>query len=243
MTWIKICGITNLEDAQTAVDAGADALGFVFYEKSPRNLAPDAAREIVARLPAQIEKVGVFVNGVGPHPFEIAREVGLTAIQTSFGLVPTGQGSSETRAYAGLPRPPKRFLALPVAWFLQDPEKMTYLIASVSHSPRNAAAQPSLPDDWFDTLLLDSGTLQQPGGTGRPFDWQSAKPIADDIQQRGLKLVVAGGLTSDNVAEAMRILKPWGVDVSSGVEAEPGRKDPGKTRAFISRVRKADETA
>jgi phosphoribosylanthranilate isomerase len=243
MTWIKICGITNLEDAQTAVDAGADALGFVFYEKSPRNMAPDAAREIVAKLPDQIEKVGVFVNGVGPQPFEVAREVGLTAIQTSFGFPPTGGRSSKIGAHAGFPRPPKQFLAMPVAWFLQDPEKMKDLIAGILQASRNAAARLSLPDGWFDFLLLDSGSLQQPGGTGRTFDWQRAKPIADDLQQRGLKLIVAGGLTSDNVSEAMRILKPWGVDVSSGVEAKPGKKDPEKVRAFVSGVRKADEIA
>jgi phosphoribosylanthranilate isomerase len=242
MTWIKICGITNLEDAQTAVDAGADALGFVFYEKSPRNMAPDAAREIVAKLPDQIEKVGVFVNGVGPNPIDVAREVGLTAIQTSFGLCPTGQGSSKAVGLAGFPRPPKMFLSLPVAWFFEDPERMNKVIGSVLQA-RNVPMSPPAPDGWFDTLLLDSGNLQQPGGTGRTFDWQKAKPIADDLQQRGLKLIVAGGLTSDNVSEAMRILKPWGVDVSSGVEAKPGKKDPEKVRAFVSGVRKADEIA
>ena len=243
MTWVKICGITNLEDAQTAVDAGADALGFVFYEKSPRNMAPDAAREIVAKLPAQVEKVGVFVNGVGPNPVNVAREVGLTAIQTSFGFMPPRQESSKAVGLAGFPRPPKQFLSLPIAWFFEDPEKMKKLVASVLQVCRNPAAQPSTPDGCFDTLLLDSGTLQQPGGTGRSFDWQRAKPIADDIQQGGLKLIVAGGLTSDNVSEAMRILRPWGVDVSSGVEAKPGKKDPRKIRAFVSRVRKADVIA
>src|ERR1039458_88133 len=81
MTWIKICGITNLEDAEVAVEAGADALGFVFYEKSPRNIEPGVAREIVAKLAGRIEKVGVFVNGSGFGPVDIAREVGLTAIQ------------------------------------------------------------------------------------------------------------------------------------------------------------------
>jgi phosphoribosylanthranilate isomerase len=242
MTWVKICGITNLEDAQTAVEAGADALGFVFYEKSPRNIAPDVAREIIAKLPAQVEKVGVFVNGVGPHPFNIAREVGLTAIQTSFGFTPTGQGSSKAIGLAGFPRPPKMFLSLPVAWFFEDPERMKNLIANVLQVRRNVPPH-SLPDGWFDTLLLDSGTLQQPGGTGRIFDWQRAKPIADDLLQDGLKLIVAGGLTSNNVAEAMRILKPWGVDVSSGVEAAPGKKDPAKVRAFVSQVRTADESA
>jgi phosphoribosylanthranilate isomerase len=240
MTWVKICGITNLEDAQTAVDVGADALGFVFYEKSPRNMAPDAAREIVAKLPAQIEKVGVFVNGVGPHPVNVAREVGLTAIQTSFGLSPTG--SSKAVGLAGFPRPPKMFLSLPVAWFFEDPERMKKVIGSVLLA-RNVPVTPPDSGGWFDTLLLDSGSLQQPGGTGRTFDWQRAKPIADDLQQDGLKLIVAGGLTSDNVSEAMRILKPWGVDVSSGVEAKPGKKDPEKVRAFVSRVRKADEIA
>ena len=87
MTWIKICGITNLEDAKIAVEAGADALGFVFYEKSPRNIDLRIAREIVAKLPNRVEKVGVFVNGSGFQPVDVAREAGLTAIQNTMGTV------------------------------------------------------------------------------------------------------------------------------------------------------------
>src|SRR6266849_3820681 len=89
MTWVKICGITNLEDAQVAVEAGADALGFVFYEKSPRNIGAEVAREIVSRLPERVEKVGVFVDGSGFHPGDVVRQVGLTAIQNGLGFLPS----------------------------------------------------------------------------------------------------------------------------------------------------------
>src|ERR1700689_5979553 len=91
MTWVKICGITNLEDARTAVDAGADALGFVFYEKSPRNIDPQMAREIVAKIPERVEKVGVFVNQSAEHINEISRGVGITAVQLNEDLSPRGQ--------------------------------------------------------------------------------------------------------------------------------------------------------
>jgi phosphoribosylanthranilate isomerase len=244
MTWIKICGITNLEDALTAVHAGADAVGFVFYEKSPRKIAPVAAREIVAKLPGRVEKVGVFANGVGFQPVDVAREVGLTGIQNSLGFLPSAtQEPPMVVAFAGFPRPPKVFLSFPVAWFFESPERIKDLSASFSHLRRDVPPLASTTDGLFDTFFLDSGTPEQPGGTGKTFDWVKAAPIAEGMKQDGLKLVVAGGLTPANVAEAIRILKPWGVDVSSGVEARPGKKDPEKVRAFISAVRKADETA
>jgi phosphoribosylanthranilate isomerase len=244
MTWIKICGITNLEDAETAVEAGADALGFVFYEKSPRNVAPGRAREIVVKLPAQIEKVGVFVNGAGLDPVGVAREVGLTGIQNSVGfLTPAGQQAPMSVAFAGFSRPPKLFLSFPAAWFLEDPEKIKQLAETNSHLCVDDPARPSSSDGLVDTFFLDSGTLEQPGGSGKSFDWARAAPIAEKMQSGGVKLVVAGGLTPANVAEAMRILKPWGVDVSSGVEARPGKKDAEKVRAFVSAVRESDEIA
>jgi phosphoribosylanthranilate isomerase len=244
MTWVKICGVTNLEDAQVAVEAGADAVGFVFYEKSPRNIEADIAREIVAKLPERVEKVGVFVSGSGFRPVDIARQVSLTAIQNTLGSGPSADPSSEMMvAVAGFSRPPKLFLAFPAGWFFDSVSRVRGLATRFSHLRRDAAARYPGYEGCLDTFFLDSGTLQKPGGTGRAFDWEKATSIAHDMREAGLKLVVAGGLTPANVAEAMRILKPWGVDVSSGVEAHPGKKDPEKVRAFISAVRRADSAA
>lgn len=246
MTWVKICGITNLEDAQVAVEAGADALGFVFYEKSPRYVQPEVAQEIVAALPEQIEKVGVFVDAPDHQRVMIARQVGLTGLQHTMGRPPSdSETPQKTVGFAGFSRPLKLFLSFPVLDFLDDPEKLNRFAQNFLHLRKgvNAPGMPPLPDGWFDTFFLDSGTLQQPGGTGKVFDWEKAVPVAEAMRQGGLKLVVAGGLTPANVAEAMRILKPWGVDVSSGVEARPGKKDPEKVRAFIRAVREVDERA
>lgn len=242
MTWVKICGITDLEDARTAVEAGADALGFVFYEKSPRNITAGAAREIISKLPAQVEKVGVFVDGQGFHPADVAREAGLTAIQNTLAFLPlAGSHPEMMAAFTGFPRPPKLFLSFPSALFFESAEKIEQLADYFSHLRRDISQRPAAPEGCCDTFFLDSGTLQQPGGTGKIFDWEKAAPVAEGMAERGLKLVVAGGLTAGNVADAMRILKPWGVDVSSGVEARPGKKHPEKVRAFIAAVRQADK--
>jgi phosphoribosylanthranilate isomerase len=144
-------------------------------------------------------------------------------------------------AFAGFPRPPKLFLSFPAAWFFGGAEKIKGLTESFSHLRRDISGRPSSPEGWFDTFFLDSSTAQQPGGTGRPFDWEKLVPVAEGIQERGFRLVVAGGLTHGNVTEAIRILKPWGVDVSSGVEVRPGKKDPHKVRAFVDAVRQTDK--
>jgi phosphoribosylanthranilate isomerase len=241
MTWIKICGITNLEDAQSAVEAGADALGFIFYEKSPRYIGVELAHQIVSSLPERVERVGVFVNGSGFHPVDVVREVGLTAIQNSLGFLPSvAQAPQMVVAFAGFPKPPKLFLSFPAEWFFGGADKIKGLAECFSHLRRDISARPVRPEGWFDTFFLDSSTV---GGTGRAFNWEKAVAIAEDMREHGLKLVVAGGLTPDNVPEAIRILKPWGVDVSSGVEASPGKKDPAKVRAFIDAVRQSDKIA
>ena len=233
MTWVKICGITNPEDAKVAVDAGADALGFVFYDKSPRKVGVHVAREIVSDLPQEIEKAGVFVQGSGRAPGAIANEVGLTALQTTLQLARASELRSALPSAAGFLHPPKCFLSFSASWFLGNrTELLRELVLLQNPGQVNPAG--------IAAVFLDSSTLQQPGGTGKTFDWERAVPVAEEIRQGGLKLVVAGGLTPDNVAEAMRILRPWGVDVSSGVEASPGTKDPEKVRAFISAVRNAD---
>jgi phosphoribosylanthranilate isomerase len=242
MTWVKICGITNLEDAQTAVAAGADALGFVFYEKSPRNIDPGAAREVVSKLPEKVEKVGVFVAGSDVEWDDIFCHVGLTAVQHQFSFAPKApQGSPKAVCISSFPRKPRFFVSLPVSPFLGDEQALKSLAADFAHLRPEVPGRPPVSDEVFDTFFLDSGSQQHPGGTGQPFDWEKAVPIAEAMRQGGLKLVVAGGLTPSNVAEAIRILKPWGVDVSSGVEERPGKKDAEKVRSFIAAVRQIEK--
>jgi phosphoribosylanthranilate isomerase len=231
MTWVKICGITSLEDAKVAVNAGADALGFVFYEKSPRKIAVDAAREIVSELPAEIEKVGVFVQG-GLAAAAIVRRSGLSAMQATLQL----NQVSDLRSLlpiGGLLHSPKSFLSFSADWFLKNRAELLRELMLLQNpgqiNPAGIAA-----------IFLDSSTPGRAGGTGKTFDWDKAVSVAEQMRESCLKLVVAGGLTPENVTEAMRILKPWGVDVSSGVEAVPGKKDPTKVREFIAAVRKAD---
>jgi phosphoribosylanthranilate isomerase len=244
MTWIKICGTTNLEDALTAVDAGADALGFVFYEKSPRNIGVETAREIVTKLPARVEKVGVFVGESADEWPRVVLNVGLTSVQQYFGFAARGQPkNAKATAIDCLPVPPKIYVALPVARFLEEEEEIKGLAADFAKWKRNLPKQFSLPQGLLDTIVLDSGDLRQPGGTGKSFDWNMAVPIAEGMRQGGVKLIVAGGLTPANVGDAIGLLKPWGVDVASGVEARPGKKDPEKVRAFVRAVRETDRKA
>jgi phosphoribosylanthranilate isomerase len=232
--------MTNLEDALTAVEAGADAVGFVFYEKSPRNITVEAARAIVEKLPESVEKVGVFVNGDSAEPRKTVIEAGLTGWQTY--ATPPGGAMGAQNMGVGLDILPKltRFLpSLPMNLFGESEEQIRSLVSSFATWAK--------PPEGFDllgrlmnTIVLDSGGLRKPGGTGKAFDWDKAAPVAEGMRKGGVKLVVAGGLTAQNVVEAMRILKPWGVDVVSGVEARPGKKDPEKVRAFVKAVRDAD---
>ena len=240
MTWIKICGMTNLEDALTAVVAGADAVGFVFYEKSPRNITVEAAREIVKKLPDEVEKIGVFVQGSELDPSRVLLEVGLTGTQ-AYISVENGERrqSSLCTGVSLLPKPARFLMALPMNLFGDEAEirKTEYNFAALE---KNLPDGISFPKGLMDTFVLDSGDLRMPGGTGKPFDWKKAVPIVERMRQGGVKLVVAGGLTPQNVDEAIGILKPWGVDVVSGVEARPGKKDPEKVRAFVKAVREID---
>jgi phosphoribosylanthranilate isomerase len=224
MTWIKICGITNLEDALTAVKAGADALGFVFYDKSPRKIAPEAAGEIITKLPPEVEKVGVFVNESAGRVGEIAERVGLTAIQLH------GEASRNRKALNALNSSSRKIYIPLTAGELFDKQGrfrgFGWRAEAVS---------------TVDALLVDSGTRRRPGGTGKVFDWEKTAPVIAWISQT-FRVVIAGGLKPTNVADAIRMLKPWGVDVASGVEARPGKKDPEKVRAFIAAVRHVEES-
>ncbi len=246
--------MTTLEDALVAVDAGADAVGFVFYEKSPRCVSVEAAREIVKKLPEETEKVGVFVTGAGVEFGTNFVEVGLTGTQFYFSLNQGGLPvSRETRAYDAnlFPQLRKFFMTLSATSLIADQHQVERLVANFAQiremrgqfRRRNGVPEEMpkrMPDEMFDTYFLDSGGGRQPGGTGIPFDWKKTLPAVKGLQQGGLKVVVAGGLTSDNVGEAIRILKPWGVDVASGVELRPGKKDPEKVRAFVRAVREFD---
>ncbi len=235
MTWIKICGTTNLEDALMAVEAGADALGFVFYEKSPRNINPAVAREIIAKLPAEIQKVGVFAGDSANRSAEITTLCGLTELQFHV--------SEVSRRQPGVPYATGPGDTIRVFWVFSAPDLMgDEPKIRVDFGPSNTLPlSETLGHNSMATVFLDSGTPQQPGGTGRTFDWEKAAPLVERIKEN-VKVVVAGGLTPSNVTEAIRILNPWGVDVVSGVEARPGKKDPEKVRAFISAVRQADKS-
>jgi len=212
MTWVKICGITNLEDALTAVKAGADALGFVFYEKSPRSIDVETAREIVAKLPERVEKVGVFVNQIEDSICDVADRVGLTSVQM--------HGDDEDPHVADLvvTRRPRLKVVVAISMLRYRPEGWAMMWR---------------PDLGF-AFLLDSG-----GGTGQTFDWEKGREAIEIIKHLG-PVIIAGGLNPKNVPDAIRILQPWGVDVASGVEARPEKKDPDKVRAFVAAVREAD---
>jgi len=240
MTWVKICGTTNLEDALLAVEAGADAVGFVFYEKSPRNIAVDAAAEITSKLPQSIEKIGVFVLNGDVDPSRVFLEAGLTGTQTYFSFEDGGRSQDGFAIGTSLLPDNVRFLtALPMNLVGADEDQIQQMATDFRNSGKNLPQDLALRRVNF-TIVLDSGDLRQPGGTGKTFDWKKAVPVADGMRQGGINLVVAGGLTPENVAEAIDTLKPFGVDVVSGVEASPGKKDPEKVRAFVKAVRDID---
>jgi len=237
MTWVKICGMTNLEDALLAVEAGADAVGFVFYEKSPRNVSVETAREIVRNLPESVEKVGGFVE-----PIRVMMDAGLTGTQSYISTEGLAGSHGHIKAI-GLACLPPRFrslIAFPMSFFGEDVRQVERMAADLAASRKKLPEDASIPEGFLDTFLLDSGNLRQPGGTGHAFDWRRAQGLAEGMGKSGVKLVVAGGLTPENVGEAIGILAPWGVDVASGVEARPGKKDPAKVRAFVRAVREAD---
>jgi phosphoribosylanthranilate isomerase len=210
--------MTNLEDALSAVEAGADAVGFVFYEKSSRCVSVETARQILQELPKEIEKVGVFVNEAGDMLSEIAERAGLTAIQM--------HGDREDPHVADLVK-------------ARRPELKVLAAISMVHESPDGWAMRWRPD-VVHAFLVDSGGGSKPGGTGKTFDWRKSGPVLEKIKARG-NVVAAGGLTPENVAMALSVLKPWGVDVVSGVETRPGKKDPEKVRAFVRAVRQADK--
>ena len=195
---VKICGITNLPDGLAAAEAGADALGFVFYDQSPRHISVEAAASLIRKLPPFVIKVGVFVNAPEDLVVRAARECGLNLLQFH------GEESPEYCLQFGL-------------------------MSMKAFRIRDAASLQAARNYHTDAWLFDAYAPGKPGGTGETFNWDLALQARD----WGRPIFLAGGLTPENVAEAVRRARPYAVDVSSGVEAAPGKKDHAKVRAFI----------
>lgn len=208
MTKVKICGITNIEDAQLSVKFGADAVGFNFYEKSLRYISPQIALRIVNDLPDELMKVGIFVNMEEYTIAEFVDLIGLTAVQLH------GDEDSE---------------------FVEELKRNTEAgIIKAFRVGSNFLAS-SIAEYDVDAVLLDAYTAGEYGGTGERFDWKTAQAVKDLTSQ----LYLAGGLTPENVGEAIKTVRPYAVDVASGVESMPGKKDPKKLEAFIKNAKNA----
>jgi phosphoribosylanthranilate isomerase len=213
--WIKICANTNLEDAQLAVDAGADAVGFVFAE-SPRQVNVVQVSSITRYLPDKIEKIGVFVDAGFEEIVRSVAEASLTGVQLHAAHDP--HLAAKLRQHFG-----PTLHILRVVHYAQDLETQLRILRK---------------DSAIDGVLIDSRTAIAVGGTGTSYDWHAARGSFLDAATQ-LRLVVAGGLRPENVAEAIRTLEPWGVDVASGVESAPGKKDPARVQAFIEAAKNA----
>ena len=202
---VKICGITNVFDAMAATEAGADALGFVFCEQSPRYVSIDAAAKVIAELPPFVIKVGVFVDAAEELVYRAISHCGLNLLQFH---------GNETPEYC------QQFLLMSMKAFrIRDETSLEALPLYDTHA-------------W----LLDAFTPGKLGGTGEKFNWD----LAVKARQIGRPIFLAGGLNPENVSGAVQQVRPYGVDVSSGVEAAPGRKDVEKVKTFIQAAKAVD---
>ncbi len=206
-TKVKICGLTRLPDALAAVEAGADALGFMFFAGSKRHIAPAAAAQIIRALPPFVAKVGVFVNASAETVRAVVAECGLDTLQFH---------GEETPEFC------RQFAPLKVV---------------KAFSIQNAESLKPLPDYAVDAWLLDSYVAGQRGGTGEKFNWE----LACQAKDLGRPIILAGGLTPENIADAVQQVWPFGVDVSSGVETAPGEKSAELVRRFIEIVRSTEQ--
>ena len=207
MVRVKVCGITNLEDALVAAAAGADALGFNFWPRSPRHIEARRAGELIAHLPPFVTPVGVFVDESPARIRSVAQTSGVRAVQL--------HGSEPPEDVAPLGRSGLAvFKAFPVGPGFRPQQLRRYTAA--------------------DALLLDAQAKGKRGGTGKSFDWTVARRAAPFG-----RILLAGGLTPENVADAVRQAQPWGVDVCTGVEKKPGVKDHKRLREFIRRAKMA----
>lgn len=209
MVKVKVCGITNLEDALSALAAGADALGFNFYRRSPRYIAPEDARRIISELPSgAVLCVGVFVNE------ESAATVARMAAESSVAAVQLH--GDESPAYCAA---------------LNEHRVIKALRVGKDFAPERAR------EYCAESILLDAFSASARGGTGETFDWELARQTREVVAQ----LYLAGGLTAENVTDAIAAVRPYAVDVCSGVELAPGRKDAARVRAFVSAVRATEK--
>lgn len=199
MTFVKICGLTDVDDALLAVALGADAVGFIFAPGSTRQIAPARARDIAARMPPETLTVGVFRNEAKERVVDIVHTTGLRAAQLH------GNESPDD-----------------VAWVA---ERVPTVIKAVAAGTEQAWRASDFP---VPIILVDAPAP----GSGEVFDWSLAESLPDNKH-----ILLAGGLHPDNVADAIATVRPWGVDVASGVEREPGRKDPSALRRFIQNAK------
>jgi len=207
MIRVKICGITNSADAMAAIDAGANLLGFNFYEKSPRHITPEEAAKIRAQLPQRVKAVGIFVNPLPADVIALRKSLKLDAVQLH------GDESPDFVADVASGAPV-------IKAFRVEPE---FPLTTLDEYPAAFA------------FLFDAAHTGQYGGTGRTTDWDAARRAA--LTHR---IILAGGLKIENVAAAVRIVRPYGIDVASGVESKPGKKDHGRMREFIQEVRRGE---
>lgn len=198
---VKVCGTTRLKDALLAVECGADAIGFIFYKKSPRYVSAKTAKEICSKLPPFVHRVGVFVNETADNINRIADRCGLDAVQLH---------GDESPAFC---------------------KKIKHRVIKVVRV-KDAASLKEMSRYAVDGFLLDTWKEDQWGGTGKVFDWE----LAVRAKKYG-PVIIAGGLNPRNVKAAIKKVQPYGVDVSSGLERSPGKKDPRKVKAFIKAVR------
>lgn len=220
MIRVKICGITNAADARVAVDAGADALGFIFVEDTPRFVTPEQVAPIVKRLPPFVTPVGVFWDHPSGHVKAVAEACGLRALQFH-----GAESPDDLRGYS-----------LPVIKTVKMPPAST-LEGLVEYRRRDSWQ--ALQYRWVaSAILLDSAARWSEGETREPLEWTLARTIVS-AHSHAMSMILSGGLTPDNVARAVAVVRPHAVDVNSGVEAAPGRKDPDKVRRFIAEARRA----
>ncbi|MDD3559808.1 MAG: phosphoribosylanthranilate isomerase [Melioribacteraceae bacterium] len=200
---VKICGITNIDDAKLCVDCGADALGFIFYKESKRYIEPDKAKKIIDKLPFFVLKVGVFVNEIFENVNATAKNIGLNAVQLH---------GNENLDYF---------------------EKINYPVLKAIRVDEKLNENLKIYSDY--TILLDSKDASEYGGTGKQFDWAL---IPESYLN---KIILAGGVSEENIDDIFYRIKPQAVDLSSSLEREPGIKDHKKVKSFFNKVNKLNE--
>jgi phosphoribosylanthranilate isomerase len=216
MVRVKVCGITTLEDAMVAVEAGADALGFIFVENTPRYIAPERAAPIIDRLPPFVTAVGVFWDHPRGHVKAVAETCGLRALQFHGNEAPEDLSGYGLAIIKTIKLPPASTVeGLPEHRIRERFQALLY---------RSVAS----------AILLDSSARWSEGETREPIEWR----LARTFEMRRSRLILSGGLSPDNVAHAIDVVRPYAVDVNSGVEASPGRKDPDKVRRFVTEARR-----